>query len=310
MDKDLTMGSELISIIMPAYNASAFIKAAISSVQRQGYKNWELIVVDDGSTDHTASIVKELQQDDSRIIYYRQSNQRLGAARNSGFRLARGAWIAFLDADDLWMEDKLEAQIQSIRAQNGNIDVIFTAGYYLRQDKCELAPYNSLRGLYTGKELYKVLLKHNHIPVLSVLIKRTFCKMVGWQDTLPVVFGNEDWDYWLRACKANGTFLGMEDRFFKYRVHDNGMSAKAAAMSTGACYVVCKNYDKAMLCPEDQTYHQTKILKLFPFIAKRAFKTTAQTGRMALLLIRMIMVTLPLLLKPRTIFRAFRTENG
>jgi len=276
---------------MPAYNASAFIKDAIGSVMQQTYQNWELIVIDDGSTDATPAIVKALSNQDTRIIYYRQNNQRLGAARNTGFRLANGIWIAFLDADDLWMNNKLEIQMDAAGNQQTTPDVVFTAGYYLNET--DLKPYDSISGLYHGKDLYPVLLKHNYIPVLSVLMRRSFLMQIGWQDNKWIVYGNEDWDYWLRACRTEGRFLGLEQRLFKYRVHNGAMSAKRAAMIVASCYVICKNYDKALLSPSDRIYHQTELSEKIPFISKRILKTRFNSDLISLLF-RMVSITFPL----------------
>src|ERR1700744_5385897 len=100
--------AELISIIMPAYNAENFIGSAIESVLDQTYLNWELIVVNDGSTDQTAAIVETFAASDKRIKCISQPNMRQGAARNTGIKNSRGDLIAFLDADDLWLPGKLE----------------------------------------------------------------------------------------------------------------------------------------------------------------------------------------------------------
>ena len=288
----MTKQQDLISIIMPAYNASAFIKDSIESVLQQTYHNWELIVIDDGSTDDTAPIIKSYQERDSRIIYHYQENQRLGAARNTGFRLATSTWIAFLDADDLWMSDKLEIQIDAAASHQIPLDVIFTSGYYLTGHEGELKPYDCLSGFYTGQDLYPVLMKHNYIPVLSVMMRRAFLMQIGWQDTTPIVYGNEDWDYWLRACRAGGNFLGLGQRLFKYRVHDNAMSAKRAAMLVASLYVICKNYHKALLSTDDQLYHQRMLQEKIPFIAKRALKTGLNSSVVGLLF-RMLSISFP-----------------
>ncbi|WPU98342.1 glycosyltransferase family A protein [Mucilaginibacter sp. cycad4] len=290
----MTKQQDQISIIMPAYNASAFIKDSIETVLQQTYRNWELIVIDDGSTDDTPTIVRELRDRDDRIIYHRQENRRLGPARNTGFRLAAGTWIAFLDADDLWMCDKLEIQMEAATSHHIPVDIIFTAGYYLTGRGAELKPYDSLSGFYTGQELYPVLMKHNYIPVLSVMIRRTFLRQIGWQDTEPIVYGNEDWDYWLRASRAGGRFLGLKQRLFKYRVHNSAMSAKRATMITAGCYVICKNYKKVLLSPSDRLYHQTELLEKIPFISKRILKTGFSSDLISLLF-RMISIAFPVL---------------
>src|SRR5215467_11570142 len=108
------MAADLVSIIMPAYNAEKYIADSIRSVLAQTYTDWELIVVVDGSTDNTASLVQQFVTRDSRIKYFFQENGRLGKARNTGIKNASGSLIAFLDSDDLWLETKLELQLQEI----------------------------------------------------------------------------------------------------------------------------------------------------------------------------------------------------
>lgn len=115
----------LISVIIPAYNSAAFLAEAIASVRAQAYQPLEIIVVDDGSTDHTAQVVQELGADiraDIRYVY--QQNQGPAAARNTGLALAQGELIAFLDADDLWPADKLAQQVPCLLA-NGETQVVW-----------------------------------------------------------------------------------------------------------------------------------------------------------------------------------------
>src|ERR1044071_7783966 len=113
------MQQPLVSVIMPAYNAERYIAASVRSVLAQTYQNWELIIVDDGSTDGTAAVAKSFAEADGRVRYVYQPNGRLGNARNTGIRHARGPLIAFLDSDDLWMERKLELQLKAMEEAGG-----------------------------------------------------------------------------------------------------------------------------------------------------------------------------------------------
>src|SRR6185369_4654551 len=115
------MSTKLVSIIMPAYNAGKYIADSIRSVLAQTYSNWELIVVDDGSTDDTAAIVQDFTKREGRVRYIYQENGRLGKARNTGVRNSQGDLIAFLDSDDLWIETKLELQLRALREQNADL---------------------------------------------------------------------------------------------------------------------------------------------------------------------------------------------
>ena len=110
----------MISVIMPAYNTDKYIKASIESVLRQTYADFELIIVDDGSTDQTGAILAEYQEKDKRIHVVHQKNQGVSAARNRGIELAQGEYISFLDSDDLWEPEFLHTLEQAIRDCKGN----------------------------------------------------------------------------------------------------------------------------------------------------------------------------------------------
>jgi len=251
---------------MPAYNAESFIAQAINSVIAQSYCDWELIIVDDGSTDATAKIVKDIQLLNKKIKYVYQKNKGLGFARNRGLETATGHWIAFLDSDDIWMPNKLEVQLNA--SQKNDADVIFSCGFYLNNKTQHLSPYNTWIGLFKGDELYPMLLRHNNIPVLSVIMKRSLVEKIGAQDTAKLTFGNEDWDYWLRASKNSAIFVGLKEKLFKYRVHEHSMSQKAAPMRIANYYVLNKNYDPLLLKKEDRLYFRILFAKALPFLIK------------------------------------------
>lgn len=110
---------EKVSVIMPNYNCEKFLEETINSVINQTYKNWELLIVDDCSTDGSVEVIKKLQTTDDRIkLYINEKNSGAAASRNKALREATGKWIAFLDSDDLWLEDKLEKQI-AFMEENG-----------------------------------------------------------------------------------------------------------------------------------------------------------------------------------------------
>lgn len=119
-NNEMTKG--LVSVVIPTYNRRDSIQRAIQSVLNQTYSNFEILVIDDGSTDDTEAVVKRMN--DSRIHYYRQENQGSQAARNCGIRLAKGEYIGFLDSDDEWMPEKLVKNIQYMK--NHDLDILFS----------------------------------------------------------------------------------------------------------------------------------------------------------------------------------------
>jgi len=231
----------MVSIIMPAFNASKYIEESIVSAQNQTYTDWELIVVDDGSTDNTAKIVHSLKASDPRINYIYQSNKRLGAARNTGLRFAKGKFIAFLDSDDLWMPEKLEKQLSVFN--NHNVDLVYTNGYKLMETTQTVENYPTKSGTYTGTQMYQMQYIGNHIPVLSVLMKREWINKIGLHDENIHIFGCEDYDYWIRMAKNGANFYGMDEYLFKYRVHPQAMSQNHTKMKVAELTVLVKNFD-------------------------------------------------------------------
>jgi len=122
------MTEALVSVIMPAFNAEKFIAESIESVVAQTYPNWELVVVDDGSTDGTAKIIKRYQAAEPRIKYFYQKNARQGIAKNLGISESYGEYIAFLDADDLWLPEKLDIELDYIDNWSMREDLKILAG--------------------------------------------------------------------------------------------------------------------------------------------------------------------------------------
>ena len=216
----------LVSVIMPAYNAERYIADSIQTVFAQTYSCWELIVVDDGSTDQTGEIVRALAAGESRIKYVHQENGRLGKARNTGILNSSGELIAFLDSDDLWLPEKLELQVHTRQATEA--DVVFTGGYIFSdantQDETRSFPL--VRGRLSGKDLLDRLLQFNFIPVMSVMMKRKCFDEAGPFEEARLFHGCEDYDLWLKLAKNGAVFHGMDQKLVRYRRHAGAMTHK------------------------------------------------------------------------------------
>jgi teichuronic acid biosynthesis glycosyltransferase TuaG len=212
--------NNLISVITPAYNAEKYVAKTIASVQSQTYSNWEMIVLDDGSTDRTSEIVQEMAGADERIRYVRQSNGRQGKARNKAISHATGEYLAFLDADDLWHPSKLTAQLNCIQEQKA--DVVFCSGWWLKdENNPEAFPLDAPVGLQDASAFYTKQLQGYSIPMLSAMVKRETVLSVGGFDEDLRIQNAEDYQLWLRLSDRGYTFYGMQDRLFYYRVHEN-----------------------------------------------------------------------------------------
>ena len=241
------MSQDLISVIMPAYNAEKYIAASIESVLAQTYSDWELVVVDDGSTDSTATIVKEFVKRDQRIKYVFQENGRLGKARNTGIRNASGSLIAFLDSDDLWIKTKLEAQTRTM-AEN-KADVVYSKAWVFtdKEITAQTETMMSTVGLFSGPDFFDSLIRQNQLPVLTVLLKKSTLDRVGLFEEAKPYHGCEDYDLWLRLAKAGFVFYGMPDVLARYRRHDKAMTAVASNSFKPMLLIVRRHIDDSRL---------------------------------------------------------------
>jgi teichuronic acid biosynthesis glycosyltransferase TuaG len=210
------MDKPLVSIVIPTYNSENFIQETIHSVQNQSYKNWEIIAVDDCSTDLTVAIIEQLITTDDRIkLWQLDTNSGAGIARNLAIAKATGDYIAFLDSDDLWKPLKLEKQLQFIRSNS----IPFTFSFY---DLINEA----------GKPLNITVEAPKNLSYLHLF----FCNFVGNLTGIYEVkyFGKltisskrkrQDWILWLRILKIIKNAKPVPESLAYYRVRNNSLSA-------------------------------------------------------------------------------------
>lgn len=180
-----------ISIIIPTYNRAVSIKAAIDSVLAQTHTNFELIIIDDGSTDQTQEKIKPYLKD-SRIQYHYQENKGVSVARNAGLRKASGEWIAFLDSDDVWLPRKLETQISHLKA-NPHIKACQVEEIWIRNG-IRVNPHKK-HAKHSGW-IFEHCLPLCIISPSAVILHKSVVSQCGFFDEgLPAC---EDYDYWLR----------------------------------------------------------------------------------------------------------------
>lgn len=205
---------KLCSIIMPAYNSDEYIAKAIESVIKQTYKNWELIIVNDASTDNTEKIIKTYQAKDKRIkLISLPENQGVANARNTAVKNAIGRYIAFLDADDYWEKEKLQEQIQILN--NSDADISYTA-YLMIDEAGKTIKKRSIKEILKFNDL----LKENSIIFSSVVCKKESIKNKRFKSE----WYHEDYVFLLDLAKENKIFKGLNKRLIQYRVHQNGRS--------------------------------------------------------------------------------------
>ena len=205
----------LVSIVMPVYNCEKYIAAAINSVFKQTYRNWELLVIDDGSKDNTLNIINEFAKKDSRVRPIENvKNMGVSETRNRGIALASGEWISFLDSDDMWEPCKLEEQLKM--AKEKSAEFIFTGSSYINE---EGEPF---KGIFEVPEKvsYKKLRNQNVISCSSVLIKKKFFDNIKMEhDEM-----HEDFAVWLRVLRTGVTAYGVNEPLLIYRISRNSKS--------------------------------------------------------------------------------------
>jgi glycosyltransferase involved in cell wall biosynthesis len=228
----------LVSVVMAAYDGERHIESALCSVLQQTFRGLEIVVVDDGSTDRTAAIVSEVAARDPRVVLVRQENGGQGKARNHGVRVARGALVAFIDQDDLWIDTKLEQQLETMARERA--DVVFSDGLLFRENAVDeqWRTFETIVGRFDGREMFRLLFLQNRIPMLSALVRKQAIIDGGMFTEFPTRRGCDDYDLWLKLAARGASFVGMERPLVRYRVHDAQASRDVAAMLRSELHVL------------------------------------------------------------------------
>ena len=215
---DTNMEKGLVSIITPVYNGEKYVGETIRSVLNQTYRNWEMIVVDDGSKDHSASIVREFAGQDNRIQLVQQPNGGSASARNNGIRRANGQYIALLDADDLWEPNFLESQLALMKEKGA---VVVHASYKrINEQSKEILRPCMAKKIVT----YKQMQMTNHIGCLTGLYDISKYGKIYLKEELKSV--RDDYAYWLDIVKLAGCSYGNQEVLASYRVMASSTTGK------------------------------------------------------------------------------------
>jgi glycosyltransferase involved in cell wall biosynthesis len=215
----------LVSIVMAAYNAGDTIAEAVASVVAQTHGEWELIVVDDGSTDDTIANASSIGDRRIRILPGEHVGV-LGQVRNRGLEAARGDAIALLDADDVWLPEKLERQVEVLRTRDA-VGVVYTAAAML------IAGVRVRTATPPQGQTFARLLENNFIFSSSVLLRRSLVDRHGAFDPDPALGGSPDYELWLRLAPRT-EFAFVDQALLLYRVHGGQMSSAERAMHRSA----------------------------------------------------------------------------
>ncbi len=207
------MENELVSIVMPNYNGAKYVKETIESVLAQTYQNWEILFVDDCSTDNSIEIVKSY--DDPRIkVYKNEVNSGAAASRNYALREATGKWVAFLDSDDLWLPDKLEKQVAFMKENNCFFS--YTEYEEIDQKSAPLGRYITGPNKITKRKMFN----YCWVGCLTVMYDREKIGLVQIDDRIAK---RNDYAIWLKVCPKANCYL-LREKLAKYRKREGSIS--------------------------------------------------------------------------------------
>lgn len=206
----LTECNPLVSVVMPVYNCEKYLETAVESVIGQTYENWELILVDDGSTDQSGELANRLSSSDLRIsVVHNKHNSGVSVSRNNGTKAARGSWVAFLDSDDVWMPEKLEKQIAVVNTDE-QADGVFTGYGYLDSS----SRVGNTWFQVPAQATYSGMLIRNVMSTSGVILRRE----ILLSNPFSTGAYHEDLHEWLGLLKGGAHFVGINEPLHYVRI--------------------------------------------------------------------------------------------
>lgn len=252
----------LISVIIPVYNGEKTIRETIESVLKQSFQDFELIVINDGSQDSTLEIISSIQ--DFRLKIFSYPNAGLSASRNRGIFQATSEYISFLDADDLWTPDKLEAQLQALQ-ENPKAAVAYSWTDYIDESSQLLkrGGYMTVNGDVYAKLLLIDFIANGSNPLIR---RQALIEVGSFDESLTAA---EDWDMWLRLA-ARYHFVAVPAPQILYRISMNSMSSNVHKQEAESLQVIEKAFTQA---PDSLTYlKQFTLANLYKGLTFRALE--------------------------------------
>jgi glycosyltransferase involved in cell wall biosynthesis len=241
-----------VSVIIPTYDRIETLPRSLNSVFKQTFSDWELIVVDDGSTDGTDEMVL---RDYSSVRLHRQENKGVSSARNAGVALASGEWIAFLDSDDAWFPEKLERQLSSLATEH-ELRLSHTDEIWIRNGRRVNQPKEYAK---SGGHLYRRCLRLCCICPSSVLIRKDFFEELGgFDEAFPAC---EDYDLWLRITAREPVHYLDQALVRKYGGHEDQLSTTVWGLDRYRIRALEKILSEEILSIKDQILTKEILIK-------------------------------------------------
>jgi len=262
--------SPLVSVIVPAYDVAEYIGDALNSVLAQTFTDYEIIVVNDGSPD-TPALERTLAPYLSRIIYLKQNNRGVSAARNAAIRAARGPLIAFLDGDDAWLPNYLEVQVAGIQA-DPTIDVLYPNVMMFGDSSKDGEEFMTLCPSKGEVTFERLLLQECNVSNCSIARRETIMRAGLFDESLRSV---EDFDLWLRVVKQGGRIAYHRDVLARYRRRHGSLTADPVSLSEHVLKVLEKVKQTMELTPSEQATLEQQLQRFHAMLklweGKRAF---------------------------------------
>lgn len=252
------MALPLVSVIIPAYKAEDLILETLMSVKAQTYPEWEIIVIEDASQDRTEEIVRDFGNiaGNNRVQYIRhQENQGPSGARNTGMQQARGEYLAFLDCDDIWKENHLEAAVNKLEASQADF-AYSTVQVFAHKNNQLLNTWGP-----TKEELEQFpasLFPRNYIQPSTVVMKKSIVDSVGFFDQNPNLRGVEDLDYWLRIAAGKFKFVCVPGISCWYRKMESSLTSRVEQTLEKHARVQRKHRNLSIIPTATREYHATR----------------------------------------------------
>jgi len=247
----------VVSVILPTYNRAYILSRAIQSVLNQTYSNFELIVIDDASTDNTERVVLGFK--DSRIRYIRHEENKGGAAaRNTGIRYAEGDLIAFQDSDDEWLPPKLEKQVGILQEASAEVGVVYSGFWKIGTNKRVYIPSANI--IHKEGNVHVDLLKNNFVGTPAAVIRREcFEKAGAFDERLPRL---QDWDLFIRVSRFYEFRYIDEPLLISYLTHDS-ISTKPEALIKALELILDKHLEDFRRHKRSLAHQQYRLANLF-----------------------------------------------